>query len=77
LLSPYDWLDFVEPVVENRRDHQAIHDAVAESDADGAAELMRAHLDHVRGQLRAIVFGPYSSGGPGSPAPPSSRTKLS
>lgn len=61
LFSPYDGLDFVEPVAENRRDHQAIYDAVCDGDAHAAAELMRAHLEHAREQLRAIVFGPTGS----------------
>lgn len=62
LFSPYDGLDFVEPVEENRRDHQAIYEAVCDGDADAAAELMREHLEHAREQLRDIVFGPAADG---------------
>jgi GntR family transcriptional repressor for pyruvate dehydrogenase complex len=67
LFSPYDGLEFVEPVEENRRDHQAIYEAVCDGDADTGAELMREHLEHAREQLLEIVFGPASSArsGPG------------
>lgn len=57
LFSPYDGLEFVEPVEENRRDHQAIYEAVCDGDGDAAAELMDEHLEHAREQLREIVFG--------------------
>ena len=57
LFSPHDLLPFDEPVEETLHDHQEIHDAVRDRDADRAAVAMRDHLDHTRDQLRFIVFG--------------------
>lgn len=57
LFSPYDGLDYVEPVEENRHDHQAIYEAVRDGDTVASADLMRVHLEHARMQLREIVFG--------------------
>ena len=57
LFSPHDLLPFAEPVEETLRDHQQILDAVAARDGDGAARIMREHLDSTRAQLRRIVFG--------------------
>lgn len=61
LFSPHDLLVYVEPIEENRRDHQAVYDAVRDSNADAAEELMREHIEHARAQLRAIVFEHESS----------------
>lgn len=57
LFSPYDGLEFVEPVAENRLDHQAVFEAICDGDAEASAELMREHLERAREQLREIVFG--------------------
>lgn len=58
LFSPHDLLHFVEPVEENRRDHQAIYEAIQGGDPDVAEVRMREHLDNAREQVRKIVFGP-------------------
>jgi GntR family transcriptional repressor for pyruvate dehydrogenase complex len=57
LFSPHDLLVYVEPVEESRYDHQAIYDAVRDSDPDRAEVLMREHIQRTREQLRVIVFG--------------------
>lgn len=57
LFTPYDLLDFIDPVGETRRDHQAVFVAVRDQDEDAAATAIRIHIEHTRRQLRAIVFG--------------------
>ncbi|MQA64026.1 MAG: FCD domain-containing protein [Actinophytocola sp.] len=61
LFSPHDLLAFVEPVEENRRDHQAIYEAVRDGDPDAAELRMREHLDNARRQVGGIVFGSEGS----------------
>lgn len=57
LFSPHDLLNYIEPIAENRQDHQAIYDAVRAADPDSAEIVMRQHLERSREELRAIVFG--------------------
>lgn len=57
LFTPYDLLDYVEPVKESQRDHQAIYDAIRDRDGDTAATMMRDHIERTREQLTVIVFG--------------------
>lgn len=57
LFSPHDLLVYDEPIEENLKDHQAIHDAIRDSDPDAAEVLMREHIERARAQLREIVFG--------------------
>lgn len=57
LFGSHDLLDFVEPVEENTRDHQAIYEAIRDRDPDAADVRMRDHLNNARRQVRGIVFG--------------------
>lgn len=57
LFSPHDVLDFVAPVRETQRDHQAIYESVRDKKSDDAAVAMRRHIERTRKQLRVIVFG--------------------
>jgi GntR family transcriptional regulator, transcriptional repressor for pyruvate dehydrogenase complex len=62
LFSPHDLLEFVEPVEENKRDHQLIYEAVRDRDPDAADLRMREHLNNAREQVRNIVFGKRGAG---------------
>lgn len=67
LFTPYDLLDYVEPIQESHRDHQAIYEAIRNRDGDTATTTMRDHIERTREQLTVIVFG----------APPADRSARS
>ena len=58
LFTPYDLLNFDEPVRPVLDDHQAIYTAVRDGDSGRAAALMAEHIEHTRQQLRSFVNDP-------------------
>ena len=55
LFTPYDLLDFDEPLKPVIDDHQVIYEAVRDGDSVRAAALMAEHVEHTRQQLRSFV----------------------
>lgn len=60
LFTPYDLLDYVEPIQESHHDHEVIYKAIRDRDTEAAAREMRLHIERTQEQLRAVVFGASS-----------------
>lgn len=55
LFTPYDLLEFDEPVHDVTEDHQAIYLAVRDADPSRAERLMAEHVAHTREQLLSFI----------------------